>query len=226
MDKPQQESPRESKLAKKLAEVMGEVHRIPKRGRNDFHNYDFATESDIADAVRAGLASRGVMILPQVNGFEVRDVVRETAKGKKTACLTFVNMTFTLKDAETGEAEDRLWVGCGEDSGDKGIYKAITGATKYFLLKLFVMSTGDDPERDGRKKDKKAARPEPHPHVPGTIDAEQQSALIKAVEATGMPTSEAKALIKRVAGVDSSRLIPVEKFAAVLAAVSNVGITK
>ena len=32
--------------------------------------------------------------------------------------------------------------------GDKGLYKAITGANKYFLFKLFQIETGDDPERD------------------------------------------------------------------------------
>ena len=30
--------------------------------------------------------------------------------------------------------------------GDKGIYKAITGANKYALLKLLQLATGDDPE--------------------------------------------------------------------------------
>jgi hypothetical protein len=30
--------------------------------------------------------------------------------------------------------------------GDKGIYKAITGANKYALLKPFLLETGDDPE--------------------------------------------------------------------------------
>jgi hypothetical protein len=30
--------------------------------------------------------------------------------------------------------------------GDKGLYKAITGANKYLLFKLFQIETGDDPE--------------------------------------------------------------------------------
>jgi hypothetical protein len=34
-------------LAAKLAEIMSEVERIAKKGRNDFHKYDYATESDI-----------------------------------------------------------------------------------------------------------------------------------------------------------------------------------
>ena len=45
-------------------------------------------------------------------------------------------------------------VGCGNDRarngtvGDKGVYKAITGANKYLLFKLFQIETGDDPENE------------------------------------------------------------------------------
>src|SRR5699024_6730814 len=36
----------------------------------------------------------------------------------------------------------------GQDAGDKAVYKAITGATKYALMKVFMIPTGDDPEQD------------------------------------------------------------------------------
>ena len=45
-------------LVRKLAEVMAAVERVPKNGRNEFHKYDYATESDITTAVRAELAKR------------------------------------------------------------------------------------------------------------------------------------------------------------------------
>src|SRR5688572_13128409 len=51
-------------LVTKLAEVMALVHRVPKRGRNEFHKYDYATEADIVEAVRGGLAERGVLLVP------------------------------------------------------------------------------------------------------------------------------------------------------------------
>src|SRR5574340_328981 len=41
-----------------------------------------------------------------------------------------------------------LVIGEGQDRGDKATYKAMTGATKYALLKLFLIPTGDDPEKD------------------------------------------------------------------------------
>ena len=53
-------------LIVKLAEVMAAVERIPKRGHNDFHHYDYATEADIAATVRAELASRHIMLIPSI----------------------------------------------------------------------------------------------------------------------------------------------------------------
>jgi hypothetical protein len=131
-------------LYAKLAEVMALVGRIEKRGYNDFHKYNYATESDIVEAVRMGLAERSVMIIPSV-----REVRHE-------GTLTTALMVFTLVDGGTGECAHHDWAGTGDDKGDKGLYKAMTGALKYFLLKTFLMPTGDDPEAD-EATDKRAA---------------------------------------------------------------------
>lgn len=129
-------------LVAKLAEVMAAVERVPKRGRNDFHKYDYATEADIAATIRQELASRAVMLIPSVEG-----MTRE-AVGEKGSVLTTLKMTFTFMDGESGETLTRPWIGAGTDKEDKGAYKAMTGGEKYFLLKTFLMPTGDDPERD------------------------------------------------------------------------------
>lgn len=137
------DKPRNS-LHRKLAEVMALTERVAKRGRNEFHKYDYATESDIVDAVRLGLAAHRVMLMPSV-----REVLRE-------GTLTTVLMRFTFTDGETGEQESYDWAGTGDDKGDKGLYKAMTGALKYFLLKTFLLPTGDDPEAD-TETDKRAS---------------------------------------------------------------------
>lgn len=128
----------------KLAEVMAEVGRVPKRGRNEFHKYDYATEADIVDAVRGALSSRSVSLVPSV-----RQVIRD-------GTLTTALMAFQFTDGETGETATYEWAGTGDDKGDKGLYKAMTGALKYFLLKTFLLPTGDDPEAD-TETDKRAA---------------------------------------------------------------------
>lgn len=140
-----------AKLAKKLAEVMAAVSRIPKRGRNDFHKYDYATEADIAEAIRAELAQRHVILIPAIT-----DQSRESV-GEKGSVLTTLRMEFTFYDGESGDTITRPWIGAGTDKEDKGVYKAMTGGEKYFLLKTFLLPTGDDPEADDKKK--AAAKP-------------------------------------------------------------------
>lgn len=136
-----------STLAKKLANVMGEVSRVKKSGRNSFHNYDYATESDLTDAIRVHLAEQGVAILPSV-----LDVKSELlASSKRSEILTTVELEITLVCADSGEQRVVRWRGQGLDAGDKGYYKAYTGAMKYFLMKTFLISTGDDPEDDGQQ---------------------------------------------------------------------------
>jgi hypothetical protein len=192
-------------LIRKLAEVMAEVERIPKSGRNEFHKYDYATEADIVAAVRKLLAERHVMILPGLH------------EAHREGTLTTALMTFTLCDGESGEERTFQWAGTGDDKGDKGLYKAITGGLKYFLLKTFLMPTGDDPEGDTRtdQRAEKRARTgsdrqtasgptagpaaparSPHPSDDQPRNKEQRAVaeLIEKADLLGMSATERKLL--------------------------------
>lgn len=129
-------------LVKKLVEVMACIDRIPKSGHNTFHNYDYTTEADVCEAVRAELAKRCVIILPSCIDS------KETPVGEKGQRVFTLKMRLTAHDGETGESLSWDMYGQGSDSLDKGAFKAITGAVKYGLLKPFLVPTGDDPERD------------------------------------------------------------------------------
>lgn len=129
------------KLAAALAEVIGAMNRVPKNGRNAFHKYDYATESDIMDAVRAELSRVGVAIFPSVGNVKVGEADPKDRGGPVTTVELLVTFVHS-----SGEAMTTRWFGQGQDKTDKGYYKAYTGAMKYCLLKTFLMSTGDDPE--------------------------------------------------------------------------------
>jgi hypothetical protein len=132
-------------LARKLAEVMGAVNHVPKNGSNNFHNYKYATEADIVAAVRKEMASRLLIMIPSVVKTEWSKVARRQGGEDRLCTLT---MKFTIHDGDSGEEMSFDMVGEGQDPGDKAVYKAETGATKYALLKLFLIPTGDDPEHD------------------------------------------------------------------------------
>lgn len=148
-------------LVKKLVEVMASVETVEKRGWNNFNQYHYATEEDILKAVRQGLAERNVFVLTSIEEKGVTNV-----QGKeKVKTITHVRTKHTFLDGDTDERLEVFGYGQGQDEGDKGGYKAITGAMKYFLMKNFLMPTGDDPEIESGEKPKapvrKAAAPRP-----------------------------------------------------------------
>lgn len=120
----------------KVGKVMSQVSRVPKNGYNSFHKYNYATESDLTESIRPILLEAGLAFFS--------NVLEQDREGE----FTKVKMEFTLADIETGEVLTSIYWGEGQDKGDKGLYKAYTGATKYFLMKTFLIPTGDDPEAD------------------------------------------------------------------------------
>lgn len=132
-------------LFAKLARVMGKLERLPKSGYNNHFKYDFVTDGDVSDAVRAALASENVAFFASM--------VRAQADGKKT----IADFVYTFADGETGAIWSCNWTGEAIDSQDKGTAKAATSALKYFLLKNFVLSAGDQAD----DTDTDAAQPKP-----------------------------------------------------------------
>lgn len=123
-------------IYKKIAKVMQDIQKVPKNGRNDFHKYNYVTESDLLEHIRPILLKAGLAFFTTVEEQE------------RDGEFTKVKMKFTLVDTESGETLESVFWGEGQDKGDKGLYKAYTGATKYFLMKTFLIPTGDDPEAD------------------------------------------------------------------------------
>lgn len=132
-------------LGLKICEIMERVQYIKKNGLNKFNNYTYATEADVQDAVRKEMAKRHVFMYPDVLKREIRE--HTNRKGNKEYIGT-VDIKFTFIDADSGESIAFTMVGEGEDALDKAFYKAIAGTQKYALMKLFMIPTGDDPERD------------------------------------------------------------------------------
>ena len=134
-------------LIQKLAEITNEIERIPKNGHNDFHNYDYALESDIKDVVRPLLVARCLFMLSDEKSRTVTEI--KTQKG--TQQLVTLEIEYSIFDGDTGETIKFTGFGDGQDAGDKAVYKAKTGALKYALTSLFLIPTGDDPETEGKK---------------------------------------------------------------------------
>lgn len=133
-------------LHRKLAQIMYEAERIPKRGRAPaaMGGFEFVQVGDAADFIRKALAEKVISMLPT----KVTIVGQNEHTTKSGGSMTTVDLLteWTLTDGESGESIVIQSFGAGADGGDKYSGKAQTNAMKYALLMGFLLSTGDDPE--------------------------------------------------------------------------------
>lgn len=218
---------RPTTLVGKLALITSLVGEVQKTGTNKFHDYKYAKESDLVEAIRPLMAELGVWLHstlswdeprmanvagddthPYTLAISPRWVGHERVKVNdhaEIASLTILMIAFHFVDGESGEVTPvQIFPGYGDDVGDKGAYKALTGATKYFLMKTFLVSTGDDPEGDSRADERAAARdastkvtvsraagdPAAHGGRQKTASKPQIRALGEVLRAAGVATQE------------------------------------
>lgn len=131
-------------FAKKLNKVIAGVDGIAKTGKNEKQNYHYAEEAEVVKHVRKALVDAGLSFEVEV---EHREWTHEiTARSGSVHRLCEVLLICELTDTDTGYTRTYRWLGDGLDPGDKAIYKAYTSGVKYFLMKNFLLPTGDDVE--------------------------------------------------------------------------------
>lgn len=135
-------------LALAKARAMASIERVEKRGHNPEQNYAYATIGDVAETVRRAIAAESIAVTVEIDVslmWTAQETGRITGGGRKWMQWT-VPLLITLTHGPSGVSETVHWVGIAEDYSDKGLYKALSGGYKYWLIDTFVLSTGDDPE--------------------------------------------------------------------------------
>lgn len=203
-----------SKLLEKMNNVMKTVESVPKSGYNAFHKYNYAQESDVIEAIRDKFAEHGLVL-----GISAEDVTitQKEKKDKDNTFIVLVRLRISISDIESGETIESTWFGAGEDQGEKGLYKAYTGGLKYWLMKSFLIPTGDDPERDEdkhsdwppeieRKTYQRAAAKEAYAPATSSMTEAQKYKIIKLAEDLGLSRENLEAQIKKQIGKDWGKL--------------------
>ena len=136
-------------LIKKLIEVSKAIGYLQKDKRNTGQNYNYLSEAKIKETIKAEFEKQGIVF--NYSTTDAREYeISSTAKGTKQF-NTIANGTYQFMDSDSKTVIEGTWFGSGSDTGDKGLYKAITGGIKYVLNTCFLIPTGDDPENDGGK---------------------------------------------------------------------------
>ena len=123
------------KLFARIAQVMGKVRSLPKDGYNKQNAYNYVSSDTALDAIGRAMAEFGVVVIPSMVHYDT------VTDGKMTRAKAEFDMH--ICGAE-GDVFTSRWTSEGIDYGnpDKALTKAITYATKTFLLKLFVVGAG------------------------------------------------------------------------------------
>jgi hypothetical protein len=127
----------ELNIHQRILAIMGEIDYIQKTDKKVNNQYTFVTHDAVTKALHPLFVKHGIVAIPRVTGW------------KQDGNRTEVNMEVDF--VNVSKPEDKVIVPCfgfGIDAQDKGVGKAVSYATKYAMLKLFMLETGDDPERD------------------------------------------------------------------------------
>lgn len=136
----------------KVRQELASKGVLKKEGRNTYDKYTYFSEAQYKQLFTELFAKHGIELT-----FSVAEVVSYQGTGNQPngrLCKCDV----TLTHVASGETETASVYGDALDRGDKALYKAYTGAIKYFLANTFMVATGDDPERDSEPKDTPAVR--------------------------------------------------------------------
>lgn len=132
-----------------ILNVMQRVGYVQKDGEiKSGRRYTFASEFAFLEALRPAMIVEGLTLTPCASaGSRLNYTIQEyRSKSDTTMFLATVPMLYRLYHAPSDTYEDMLVWGMGSDTGDKAVYKAMTGALKYALRQAFLIPTGDDPD--------------------------------------------------------------------------------
>ena len=116
---------------------------VQKDKTNEHNKYSYISEAKYKELFTQLLSDHGLELTSSC------EEEKEIQTGHKSfGCGRIVTWLFTLTDTDTGYYEESYVTAEGWDTGDKAIYKAHTGALKYFLANTFMVASGDDAEKD------------------------------------------------------------------------------
>jgi hypothetical protein len=126
-------------LYQRISAVMQDVTYLQKDGHVQYKNvnYKAVSETKVTAAVRSSLIQYGLVVIPHT-----------IQNHKKEGTLTSVDVAYKIVNIDNPEEfEIVMSAGSGNDTGDKGIGKALTYAYKYLFLRMFAIPTGEDPDQ-------------------------------------------------------------------------------
>lgn len=133
-------------IKSKISAVRREIKYIQKDKEVQGSGYMAVTHDMVTSQVRGALIKHGIVVVPSVCGVpSVVDTGTKTAKGVPFIRFeSLYNVQFMSDDDDS--VIEMTVAAHAIDQGDKAPGKALSYATKYALLKVFNIETGEDEE--------------------------------------------------------------------------------
>lgn len=177
-----------------------------KDGINRHQSYKYITEKQYKTNFKKALKKTGLLWKMETLNYQfIPDV---TERQHMIVC----NFRGQIIDPETGEREEYLFSGSGADSGDKALYKAVTGGHKFFLASNFNVAEDMEPESDRDEVPNVQIPPTPEKREEIKKELTDKNGL-----ATKMQITSLKKALKTLREVDPEQ----ETFIAAIAEKSN-----
>jgi hypothetical protein len=133
-------------VAQRILMASKVIGHIEKNGTVQIGgSYKYQSWDEVLPAVRDACVDTGIQI---TSSFQVLSHERLQIQGKLDRNRFTVLGTFEVRATDTDEKITFQWPGESEDTGDKGLQKAITSATKYAYLKFFMIPISEDEDGD------------------------------------------------------------------------------
>jgi hypothetical protein len=132
-------------IYQRINEVRKKVSYARKDKKVEGQNYNAVTHDAVTALVRNHLIDHGIVIVPRL----VSSTVTEVGKTKGGMSIIRYSGRYDIDFVNCDNPNDKIAVpfeAHANDSGDKAPGKATSYATKYAMLKLFSIETGENEE--------------------------------------------------------------------------------
>ena len=197
-------------IYQRINEVRKKVWYARKDKTVEGQGYKAVTHDAVTALLRNHLIDHGIIVVPKLRESSVVDVGK-TSKG--TVIIRYSGR-YDIEFVNCDNPRDSITVvseAHANDFGDKAPGKATSYATKYAMLKLFSIETGEDEE----------GRVEPYELIE-KISPEQVAEIKAALEESGKPLDKLLAWAK----ADSLEEIPLKSFDRVLGTIKSAAPTR
>lgn len=147
-----------------LLAVMGDISYVQKdKAKDGGIRYSIKSEESVLGAVRPTLLKHGIVVLPgaitDIHYSEFKNIKQDGRESVWNRVVAQFAYEFVHIPSNTSIIVHTM--GEGADTGDKAVYKAMTGSKKYAILNALLLITGDDPDDTASPERPVAERPFP-----------------------------------------------------------------